>query len=145
MLFNVSFNNISIISWRSVLLAEETGVPGENHRPVASHWQFYHIMLYRVHLAWAGFELATLVVKGTDYIGSCKSNYHPITTTTATPNHKNNHTWCNIIWTMRWKTKIKDHNWRLTWLCIANLDIHALFVFKQIFEKKIAFYSYSHI
>jgi hypothetical protein len=31
--------NISVISCRSVLLVEETGVPGENHRPVASHWQ----------------------------------------------------------------------------------------------------------
>ena len=37
--FNATFNNISVISWRSVLLVEETGVPGENHRPVASHWQ----------------------------------------------------------------------------------------------------------
>jgi hypothetical protein len=26
-------------SWRSVLLMEETGVPGENHRPVTSNWQ----------------------------------------------------------------------------------------------------------
>ena len=33
----------------------------------------YHIMLYRVHLAWAGFELTTLVVIGTDCTGSCKS------------------------------------------------------------------------
>ena len=41
MLFNATFNNISVtcISWRSVLLVEETGGPGENHRPVASHWQ----------------------------------------------------------------------------------------------------------
>jgi hypothetical protein len=39
MVFNATFNNISDISWRSVLLVEETGVPGENHRPVASHWQ----------------------------------------------------------------------------------------------------------
>ena len=31
MVFNVTFNNISVISWRSVLLVEETGVPGENH------------------------------------------------------------------------------------------------------------------
>ena len=40
MLSNVTyatFNNISAISWRSVLLVEEIGVPGENHRPVASH------------------------------------------------------------------------------------------------------------
>jgi hypothetical protein len=40
----------------------------------------YHIMLYQVHLAWAGFELTTLVVIGTDYIGSCKFNYHTILT-----------------------------------------------------------------
>jgi hypothetical protein len=37
MMFNAAFNNISVISWQSVLSAEETGVPGENHRPVASH------------------------------------------------------------------------------------------------------------
>ena len=36
MVFNATFNNISVISWRSVLLVEETKVPGENHRPVAS-------------------------------------------------------------------------------------------------------------
>jgi hypothetical protein len=30
-------NNISAISWRSVLLVEETGVPGGNQRPVANH------------------------------------------------------------------------------------------------------------
>jgi hypothetical protein len=34
---NATFNNISVISWRSVLLVEETGGPGENHRPVESH------------------------------------------------------------------------------------------------------------
>jgi hypothetical protein len=28
--FNATFNNISVILWRSVLLVEETGVPGEN-------------------------------------------------------------------------------------------------------------------
>ena len=37
MLFNATFNNISAISWWSVLFVEETGGPGENHRPVASH------------------------------------------------------------------------------------------------------------
>jgi len=39
MALNATFNNILAISWRSVFLAEETGGPGENHRPVASHWQ----------------------------------------------------------------------------------------------------------
>jgi hypothetical protein len=37
MVFNATFNNISVISWQSVLLVEENGVPGENHRPVTSH------------------------------------------------------------------------------------------------------------
>ena len=37
--FNVTFNNISVVLWQSVLLAEETGVPGENHRSAASHLQ----------------------------------------------------------------------------------------------------------
>ena len=36
MVFNATFNNMSVISWLSVLLMEKTGVPGENHRPAAS-------------------------------------------------------------------------------------------------------------
>jgi hypothetical protein len=39
MVFDATFNNISVLSLRSVLLVEETGVPGENHRPATSHWQ----------------------------------------------------------------------------------------------------------
>jgi hypothetical protein len=31
------FQQYLVISWRSVLLVEETRVPGENQRPVASH------------------------------------------------------------------------------------------------------------
>jgi len=33
------FNNISVISWRAVLLVEKTVVPRENNRPATSHWQ----------------------------------------------------------------------------------------------------------
>jgi hypothetical protein len=39
MVFNTTFNNIYAISWRSVLLVEETGVPGKNHPIVTSHGQ----------------------------------------------------------------------------------------------------------
>ena len=36
---------------------------------------------HQTHLIWVGFKLTTLVVIGTNCIGSCKSNYHTITTT----------------------------------------------------------------
>jgi hypothetical protein len=45
MVFNDTFNNILDISWRSVLLVEETGVPGENHRPAIGYW---HTVSYNV-------------------------------------------------------------------------------------------------
>jgi hypothetical protein len=75
MVFNATFNNISVISWRSVLLMEETGVPGENHLPVASRQQTLSHNV--VHL-----ELTSVMI-GTGCIGSCKSNYHMIMTMTA--------------------------------------------------------------
>ena len=74
LVFNTTFNNISVISWRSVLLVEETGVPGENHRPVASHWQ---TLSHNVVSSTPCHEQ----VLNTDSIGSCKSNYHTIMTT----------------------------------------------------------------
>ena len=51
MVFYATFSKISVILWQSVLLVEETGLPGENHRPAASLWQntlrqrFYYILL----------------------------------------------------------------------------------------------------
>ena len=56
--------------------------------------KLYHIMLYRVHLTWAEFEL-TLVVIGTDCIGSCKSNYHMIMTMTTPITDFTMYSWCH--------------------------------------------------
>ena len=85
MVLNATSNNISVISWRSVLLVEETGSPWENHRPVASHWQnLSHNVVSSTPRHERGLNSqTTVVVIGTDCTGSCKSNYHTITTTTV--------------------------------------------------------------
>ena len=83
-MLNATFNNISVISWWSVLLVEEILVLGENHLPAANHLtSLSHNMLYRIEYTatGVGFELATLVVIGSDCIGSCKSNFHTIAIT----------------------------------------------------------------
>jgi hypothetical protein len=51
MVFNATFNNTSVLSWRSVLLVEETGVSEENHRPATRQCQTLTHMLHQVHLA----------------------------------------------------------------------------------------------
>ena len=51
-LFNATFNNISAISWQS--LVAETGKPGENHRFVASYRQTLSHNV--VHLALSGIR-----------------------------------------------------------------------------------------
>jgi len=144
MVFNASFNNISIVSWRSVLLMEETGVPGENTNLTQVNDKLYHNVVsntlsgiqthnvsgdrHWLHQGWFFFNYLTdfsyfslkivfrkllntvrkgyrmpVLKGGVDgfsnfsffsvilfsnqdhpcWIGSCKSNYHTITTTTA--------------------------------------------------------------
>ena len=81
MVFNITFNNISVISWWSVLLVEVTEYPKKITNLSQVTDKLYHIMLYTS--PWSRFELTTSVVIGIDCIGSCKSNYHTIKATTA--------------------------------------------------------------
>ena len=82
MVCNATFNNISVISWWSVLLVEETRVSRENRRPVESHWQSlsHNVVSSTPRLRGIG----TQNVSGDRHwrhIGSCKSNYYTITAT----------------------------------------------------------------
>ena len=66
MVFNSTFNNISVISWCSVSLVEETG---EKHQLVASLCQALSLCYVELTSPWTEFKLPTLVVIGTDCIG----------------------------------------------------------------------------
>ena len=102
MMFNATFNNISVIlavsliggryrsTWRKPPTCRKTQVTDK----------LYHIMLHRIHLSWTGFELTTLVVIGTVCICSYQSNYYTIMTTTVQISVKckwDTHTFVNDI------------------------------------------------
>ena len=84
MVFKATFYYISVISWRSIYLVEESVVHRENHRPVTSHWQ---PLLYKAVSSTPveiGIQTHNLVVICTTGCrGSCNSNYHMIMTTTT--------------------------------------------------------------
>ena len=86
MVFNATFNNISVISWWSVVLVEETEYPEKTTDLSQVTDKLYHIMLYRVHLTMD--EVQTHNFSGDRLrLDSCKFNHHT-TTTTLDPRNK---------------------------------------------------------
>ena len=112
MVFNAPFNNISVISWRWALMLEETGVPGVNHWPIASHRKFvsHNVVSGTPRLC----GIRTHNFSGDRHcIGSYKSNYYTIMTTSTS---KKRHLISNLIHIVhiaiistKWKTKKIQH------------------------------------
>ena len=79
MVFNATFKNISVISWRSVLL-EEIGIHGENHRPVTSYWQTLSHNVVSRCTPHSNSQLWIVVISTDCICRTHQSNYHTITT-----------------------------------------------------------------
>jgi hypothetical protein len=68
-------------------LKDETGVPGENHRPVTSHWHTWSHNVLSSTTRRSGIWTNNVSGDRHWFIGSYKSNYHTIATTMARNEH----------------------------------------------------------
>ena len=81
---NATFNNISVISWLSVLFIERNrSIRKKPPTCLKSLTSLFTYCCMAVHLAMSGIHTRNFSVIATDCIGSCESNYHAIATTTA--------------------------------------------------------------
>jgi hypothetical protein len=82
MVFNATFNNISDISWQSVLLMKKTWIPRENHWPAASHWQtlsHYVVSSTPLHERYSSmlvYHILYIHVKTIKHVGLVQNRYY---------------------------------------------------------------------
>ena len=95
MVFHATFNNISVISWQSVLLVEEIG--STRRKPLICRKSLTNFITcyFEYTLPWTGLKLTTLVVTGPYCTSSCKPNYHTTTTMMAPYTDQYKYWWCN--------------------------------------------------
>jgi hypothetical protein len=79
MVFNATFNYISVILWRSVLLMRKPEYPEKTTDLSQVTDKLYQKCCMEYTSSWVGFELTMLVVIDTNCTRSWKSNYHTIT------------------------------------------------------------------
>jgi hypothetical protein len=83
MVIKATFNNISAISWQSVLLVEETGVPGENHRHHFQHYFSYIMVISFI----GGGKRSTRTNQTTDLLQVTDKLHHRVKPVKGIPNH----------------------------------------------------------
>ena len=114
LVFNTTFNNISVISWWLVLLAEETEGPGENHfcaYLAVIHSNVIMCPFYAYHFSYKTHVFVTHI-----HIGCCCHCLHPIKTVSVWPQKSGQH--CQV-----WREGEADRNpWlRYNQICIYHI------------------------